>query len=168
MENARVEIPKRKQNFFFVYDRLNNKYNEVKYLSQTELSDGYRQITPKNKIKKLINHFSITLCFLPEYLWCKLKKETKNNEETYKPIKDGITVYSIVETNQDDVMIGLFKELSKVAPDKLVLNCYINELDDTQYNSWLVLRAKNYINYNYKVKPNEITEFNDIPKHYLK
>jgi len=140
---TKVEIPKRKPNHFFVFDKDTNKYNEVKYLSQTELADGFRQVMPdyNSKVKKLMNHFSVTLCFLPEYLWTKLRYV----EDNYKSIKDGSTLYSIVETNQDSTMIKLFSEITKLIPDKLVLEYLVNELDETQHNSWLVMKANNYL-----------------------
>ena len=159
--HSTVEIPKRKQNHFFVFDKINNKYNEVKYLNQHELSEGYRQIIPQTTNKKLINHFSVTLCYLPEYLWSKLRKYTKNGEESYRSIKDGITIYSIVETNQDDIMINLYRELCKSMPDTLVLDYYIKELDDSQYNSWLVLRAKHFIKSGRMYDNNIITSFDN-------
>jgi hypothetical protein len=140
---TKVEIPKRKANHFFVFDNNAGKYNEVKYLSQTELAEGFRQVMPdcNIKVKKLMNHFSVTLCFLPEYLWSKLRYV----EDNYKSIKDGSTLYSIVETNQDSTMIKLYDEITKLIPDKLVLEYLINELDETQHASWLVIRANNYL-----------------------
>ena len=138
-----LEIPKRKGNYFFVYEKQTNTYKDIKYLSQTELAEGFRQVIPNCniKLKKLVNHFSITLCFLPEYLWSKLKYIADN----YKSIKDGSTLYSIVETNQDNIMIQLYTEITKYTPDKLILNYLINELDETQHTSWLVIRSKNYL-----------------------
>ena len=155
-----MEIPKRKTNHFFVYDIKNNKYNDVKYLSQVELAEGYRQIIPRCnfKVKKSINHFSITLCFLPEYLWNKLKYVNGN----YKSIPDGSTLYSIVETNQDNIMIQLYNEIKKLLPDSLILNYLVNELDETQHSSWLVIRSNNYLktNKHYETTPvNKIEEY---------
>ena len=154
---TKVEIPKRKTNHFFVYNNNTNKYNEVKYLSQTELAEGFRQVMPNcsTKVKKLINHFSVTLCFLPEYLWSKLKYI----EDNYKSIKDGSTLYSIVETNQDNIMIKLYSEITKSVPDILVLEYLINELDETQHTSWLVLRANNYLKTNKNYESSPVTEF---------
>jgi hypothetical protein len=151
------DIPKRKPNHFFVYNIKACKYDEIKYISQYDLAEGYRQILPKCnskniKKKKLINHFSITLCFLPEYLW----KELKYDGENYKVIQDGITLYSIVETNQDEIMKNLYNEIIKRFPNKLVINHLINELDESQYSSWLILRSKKYLNTGKKFEPNYI------------
>ncbi len=168
MDTHKVEIPKRKQNYFFVFDKANRKYNEVKYLNQHELAEGYQQIIPHNNNKKLINHFSITLCFLPEHLWSKLKKHTKNGEESYKTIKDGVTLYSIVETNQDHLMLSLYQELNNKNPDLLILDHYIKELDDSQYSSWLVMRARHYIKTGRLFDVNYINDFEEIKINYIK
>jgi hypothetical protein len=154
-EKQTNKYPKRKPNHFLVYDKKNNKYEEMKYISQTDLAEGYRQVLPNSSIKskKLINHFSITLCFLPEYLWGKLKYL----DESYKKIKDGITLYSIVETNQDQIMIALYNELIKTIPDKMIINFLIDELDETQHSSWLVLRGKYYMETGTLFEPNYIT-----------
>lgn len=142
----KVEIPKKKPNHFYIFDKKKGQYNEVKYLTQYELAEGWRQKVPNKSNKKLINHFSVTLAFLPEYFWKRLKKIKIDNNESYKIIVDGITRYTIIETNQDNIMINLFKELSLKYPNIELLNKYINELDTCQYTSWLVLRAKHYIN----------------------
>ena len=160
--NSKVEIPKRKPNYFYVYNKKENKYDDVKYLSQTCLAEGYIQIMPNACIKKLINHFSITLSFLPEHLWCKLKKNTKIEDETYKVIKDGITRYSIVETNQDEIMINLFNELHNRVPSSEKIKYYIDELDETQHNSWLVIRAKYFLKNNHFYKSDPVTSFPEI------
>ena len=137
-----LQIPKRKPNHFIIYDNTLKKYKEIKYITQTELAEGYQQIIPNGIInKKLINHFSITLCFLPEHLWSKLKY----NNDNYKLIKDGISSYSIIETNQDGLMIKLYKEIKKLNPDPLILNYLVNEIDDSQYTSWLLIRTKHYL-----------------------
>ena len=151
---TKVEIPKRKTNHFFVFDKNMNKYNEIKYLSQIELAEGFRQVIPYcSKVTKLMNHFSVTLCFLPEYLWSKLRYV----EDNYKTIKDGSTLYSIVETNQDNNMIKLYSEITKLVPDKLVLYYLINELDDSQHTSWLVIRANNYLKTNKHYESTPVT-----------
>jgi len=67
-------MPKKKLNHFLVYNKSYNEYDEIKYLTQTELSEGWSQIMPNYTNKKLINHFNIILAFLPEYLWLKIKK----------------------------------------------------------------------------------------------
>ena len=152
-ERAKVEIPKRKPNHFFVFNKKQNKYDEVKYISQKDLADGFRQVIPKisvskkkelhnnNKRKHLINHFSVTLCFLPEYLW----KNLYYDGEGYRTIKDGLTLYSIVETNQDDIMKQLFTEISKRNPDRMVVEHLVNELDESQHSSWLVIRSNHWL-----------------------
>jgi hypothetical protein len=154
--NSKQEISKRKPNHFFIFNKPENKLQEVKYLSQKELSEGWRQVMPKMNYKKLLNNFSITLCFLPEYLWSSLYKK-KNNEGDYI-INDGSrTRYTIIETNQDDIMINLFNELKKVHPDNDIITSYINELDESQHNSWLVLRAKTFMKFGYFSKPHYVT-----------
>ena len=148
--------PKRKPNHFFIYNKTENKLEEVKYSSQKDLSEGWRQVMPKMNNKKLLNNFSITLCFLPDYLWSSLYK-FKNNDGDYI-INDGArTRYTIIETNQDDIMINLFNELKKLHPNNETLSSYINELDESQHNSWLVLRAKTFIKHGYFCKPHYIT-----------
>ncbi len=161
METHKIEIPKRKPNHFFVYNTQQNKYDEIKYISQKELADGFRQVIPNirisrkkeltinNKRKHLINHFSVTLCFLPEYLW----KNLMYDGEGYRTIKDGITLYSIVETNQDDIMKQLFIEMSKRFPDKLIVEYLVKELDDSQYSSWLVIRSNHWLKTGRKIDP---------------
>lgn len=152
------QLPKRKPNHFIIYDNTLHQYKEIKYISQNDLAEGYRQVMPSGIInKKLINHFSITLCFLPEYLWSKLKYINDN----YKLIKDGITTYTIIETNQDELMIKLYNELKKRNPDELVLNYLVNELDETQHNSWLVIRAQNYLKTNRHYESSPVSCFYD-------
>jgi hypothetical protein len=145
-----VEIPKKKPNFFYILDKKKNQYNEIKYLSQNELADGWNQLMPHKYNDKLINNFSVTLAFLPEYFWSKLKKIKSGNEESYKVIIDGITKYTIIETNQDTIMIDLFNEIRLNNPNIDLLKKYINELDTSQHSSWLVLRSKYYIIHNKK------------------
>ena len=148
--------PKRKPNHFFIFNKTEQKLEEVKYLSQKELSEGWRQVMPRMHNRKLLNNFSITLCFLPDYLWSSLYK-FKNNEVYYN-INDGArTRYTIIETNQDDIMINLYNELKKVRPDNETLLSYINDLDESQHNSWLVLRAKTFIKHGYFCKPHYVT-----------
>jgi len=147
---SKVEIPKKKPNHFYVFDKKNNKYNEVKYLTQNELAEGWKQVLPNRGNKKLINHFSVTLAFLPEQFWKKLIKIKSNDTELYRVIVNGITRYTIIETNQDEIMINLFNELSFKNPDIKLLNKYVNELDTSQHSCWLVLRANHYINYGVK------------------
>lgn len=167
-ERVRADIPKRKPNHFLVYNKKQNMYDEVKYISQKDLAEGYRQVMPNisiskkkelqnnnNKRKHLINHFSVTLCYLPEYLWQALK----HDGESYNTLKDGNTLYSIVETNQDDIMKNLFSEMSKRFPDKMVVQHLVNELDESQYNSWLVLRSNHWLKTNRKYEP-EYTQLN--------
>ena len=144
---SKIEIPRKKPNHFYVLDRSKGEYVEVKYLSQNELAEGWQQVIPKYSEKKLINHFSVTLAFLPEQFWKKLRKVRTNTEESYKVIIDGITRYTIIETNQDDIMINLFNELSSNCPCVNKLKYYINELDVSQHSSWLVIRARHFINH---------------------
>lgn len=153
--HTKTSQTKRKPNHFYIYNKNTKKYDEVKYLTQKELAEGFRQVLPTGiaKIKKSVNHFSITLCFLPEHLWSRLHYDGEN----YKKIKDNNTIYSIVETNQDDLMVKLFNELNKRHPDSLVVNYLINELDDSQYSSWLVLRAKHYLSNGRLYEPSYVT-----------
>lgn len=141
----KVEIPKKKPNYFNVYNLKDNKYIEVKYLSQQELAEGWEQIIPYSGEKKLINHFSVTLAFLPKKFWNKLKKDNSN---IYNVIKDGVTRYTIIETNQDEIMIKLFNEINKNNFDNNLISQYISELDTSQHSSWLVLRAQHILQYN--------------------
>ena len=154
-----LKIPKRKPNHFIIYNKFENKYQEIKYLSQKELAEGWRHVISKKKNKnnkKMLNNFSITLCFLPEHLWSSLYK-FKNKDDEYI-VNDGRqTRYTIIETNQDNIMINLFNELKKPCPDNETLLSYINELDESLYNSWLLIRAKFYIKHGYIYAPNYIT-----------
>lgn len=153
---TKVEIPKKKPNYFNVYDKKNRKFIEIKYLSQQELAEGWKQKIPSYNEKRLINHFSVTLAFLPEKFWFRLCKEYKGpNEVNFKVIKDGVTRYTIIETNQDDIMMQLFEEIKQFAPNYNLLEQYIEELDVSQHSSWLVLRTRHilkhgvpYFNYN--------------------
>lgn len=143
----KVELQKKKPNYFYFFDKKTHEYNEVKYLTQHELADGWQQVVSPVREKKLVNHFSVTLAFLPEHLWKRLKKVNSGGEMTYKIINNKITRYTIIETNQDETMINLFNELSGVSPNISLLNKHINDLDVSQHSSWLVLRAKHYMNH---------------------
>ena len=144
---SKVEIPNKKLNHFYILDRKKSEYIKVKYLTQQELAEGWRQIVPRTNEKKLVNHFCITLAFLPEQFWKKLIKIKYDINDSYKIIIDGLTRYTIIETNQDDIMIKLFNELSQKYLNILLLNKYINDLDISQHTGWLVLRAKYYISH---------------------
>jgi hypothetical protein len=157
---SKVEFPKKKPNHFYILNRSKNEYNEIKYLTQHELADGWNQVIPKYSEKKQINHFSVTLAFLPPQFWTKLHKVKTIKDTSYKNIIDGLTVYTIIETNQDDIMINLFNQLKRYNPNIELLNKYINDLDISQHTSWLVLRAKNYINHGYKYNQHNIINFN--------
>jgi hypothetical protein len=87
-------------------------------------------------------------------LWSKLRYVNDN----YKSIKDGTTIYSIVETNQDSIMIQLHDEIKKSRPDKMVLDYLIKELDETQYTSWLVIRSNYYLKNNKHYESDPVTE----------
>ena len=143
----KVELPKKKPKHFYLFDKKKYEYNEVPYLTQHELADGWQQIVSYVSEKKLVNHISVTLAFLPEHLWKKLKKVNSVGDITYKVINDQITRYTIIETNQDETMIYLFNELLNKKPNVSLLNKYINDLDVSQHSSWLVLRAKHYMNH---------------------
>lgn len=133
----KYDIPKCKANYFYVFNHNTCKFNEIKYLSQSELADGWEQVYPKNKNRKLINKLNVTLAFLPKKYW------SWNN--LHKIIKDGITHYTLIETNQDDIMKNLFNEIYSHRPNTDLITQYINELDESQHNSWLVLQAKKLI-----------------------
>lgn len=150
------DMPKKKLNHFLVYNKSSNKYDEIKYLTQSELSEGWNQVMPNYTNKKLINHFNIILAFLPEHLWLKIKKTKMNRQIKYKNTK-----YTISETNQDDLMISLYEEISKHNPNKLILKNLIDELDETLYSSWLALRGKYYIENNKKYRTSIVDSFQD-------
>lgn len=160
--SSKMEIPKKKPNYFIVYNKADKQYDEVKFLSQQEIAEGWVQILPQFGDKNLINHFSVTLAFLPEMYWCKIRKYYKNGEEIYKVIKDGVTKYTIIETNQDDIMKKLFNEVHKVYPEHKLLQEYIDELDVSQHTSWLVLRAKHILINNVPYFTNKVEEFDEI------
>ena len=42
-------------------------------------------------------------------------------------------------------------------PNNDMLSSYINELDESQHNSWLVLRAKTFMKHGYFCQPHYIT-----------
>ncbi len=138
---TKAKIPKRKPNYFFIYNKDKNEYNEIKYLTQYEIMEGWTQIIPHTNNNNLINHFSVTLAYLPDNLWPKLVK--KNN--SFDIVKHGLTRYTIAETNQDSIMIDLYNEIHKKIPDRNKLQKLIDELDESQYSSWLVLRSKAFI-----------------------
>lgn len=143
----KIEIPRKKLDFFNCYNKLESKYDEIKFLNQEELSEGWIQIIPSFADKNLIITLNITLAFLPNKYWCKLNKQIINYEETYLEIKHGLIRYKIIETNQDDIMIKLHEELYHTRPYVKILKSCIDELDNSQYSSWLVLRATYYIKY---------------------
>lgn len=144
--SSKLEIPKRKPNHFYVYDKNKNKYNDIKYISQNTMSKGFIQIIPQIGPKKLINHFNITLAFLPPHLWKKIKKNVNmNDDNSYNIIKDGITRYTIAETNQDDLMLTLYTELYAHKPDATLIANLVSEIDDSQHTSWLILRANFFL-----------------------
>ena len=131
----------KKPNYFNTSNNI-----EVKYLTQQEYADGWMQKIPKYSKKKVISHFNLTLAYLPPHLWNKLKKTHKNNEEVYKTIVDGITLYNITETNQDNIMFLLYYEINKINPNINILKTLVDELDNSLYSSWLVIKSKYYIN----------------------
>jgi hypothetical protein len=159
---ARVEIPKKKPNYFNVYDKKDRKFIEIKYLSQQELAEGWEQKIPSYNEKRLINHFSVTLAFLPDKFWSKLRREYKGpGEVNFKIIKDGVTRYTIIETNQDNIMMQLFEEVNKTVPNHNLLNQYIEELDVSQHTSWLVLRARHILKHNVPYFNNSVNNLDD-------
>jgi hypothetical protein len=166
---GKIEIPKKKLNFFNSYDKLENKYNEIKYLNQQELSEGWIQIIPSFGDKKFIINFNITLAFLPSECWCKLKKKIINDEETYIEIKHGLTRYKIIETNQDDIMIKLYEELYNKRPYIKILKSCIDELDNSQYyikygvfyNTHIVDKLKHEIDTEVELEINRIKNETD-------
>jgi hypothetical protein len=151
------DMPKKKLNHFLVYNKSSDKYDEIKYLTQQDLASGWKQVMPKYTSKKLINHFNIILAFLPEHLWLKIKKTKMNRQIKYKNTK-----YTISETNQDELMISLYEEISKQNPNKLILANLIDELDESLYSSWLVLRGKYFIENNKKYETIKVKSFDII------
>jgi hypothetical protein len=131
-------------------------------LTQQEIADGWIQVLPFFADKNLVNHFSVTLAFLPEMYWPKIKKYYKNGEELYKVIKDGLVRYTIIETNQDDIMKELYNEIHKLYPDHKLLQKCIDELDVCQHISWLVLRAKHIIEYGVPYFSNKLESFDEL------
>jgi hypothetical protein len=160
------KIPKKKLNHFILYNKYNKEYEEVKYLTQNDLAEGWQQIIPRSNKKNFINHFSITLAHLPRHLWTKLKKNYKkiDNEFTspFKMIKDGLTRYTIIESNQDYLMLDIYEELEKLYPNIELLQELCEKLDKSQHSSWLVIVAKNYIKHKYIYISEPITELHDF------
>ena len=154
----KLEIPKKKLNFFCIFNKKEKSYSEVKYLNQHELSEGWKQIVPTYTDKRLLNYLNVTLCFLPEHLWSKIRKDSNNSEYTFRKIKEGVSRYTILETNQDTIMEKLYREVNRRNPNKTILNECIDNLDNNQYNSWLVIRARHIINHTVPYFQENITE----------
>lgn len=161
----KIDIPKRKPNHFYVYNKNDKKYIDIKYISQNTIAEGYIQIVPTITPKKLINHFTVTFAFLPDYLWCKIKRI--QGTDKYNIIKNGMTRYSIVETNQDEIMFNLYKEIHKIQPNANLIQNYIDNLDNSQHTSWLVIRGLNFIKTGFLFKPENITSFYKIDTNIL-
>ena len=53
-------------------------------------------------------------------------------------------------------MFHLYNEMLKQVPDKMVIEHLINELDESQYSSWLVIRSNNYLKNGTKYKHNYV------------
>jgi len=138
---------KRKKDHFYVYDRRKNVSTEVNYLSQHELAEGWQQNIPRRYFieKKLVSyhHFSVSLAYLPDHLWPKLRRNRKTNQ--YETIKYGVARYTVTKTEQDDIIIRLYNEIHQYRPDINILQECINLLEQSQPRSWLVVRANNYI-----------------------
>jgi hypothetical protein len=156
---SKVEIPKKKPNHFYVLDKKKREYVEIKYLTQNELAEGWIQVMSQNGNSKLINHFSVTLAFLPEQFWRRLKPIQGGG---YQIIVDGLTRYTIIETNQDESMINLFNEITSKSPNVLILQKLINELDVSQHSSWLVIRSKYFINHGKKFNQHDVVLSNEM------
>lgn len=131
-------------------DTIKNKnklFDNIKFLTQHELSEGWTQ-KKKNINHKFKNNKNITLAYLPEIYWKSLIKTVINNVEQYNIINAGTIYYTIVETNQDVFMELLYEELNEITPNKLLIEHYVNQIDSSLHTSWLILRAKHYIKYN--------------------
>jgi hypothetical protein len=131
-----------------VYENHKIEYNyecDFLPLSQTELSDDWRQKVPKYKKQKTLHHFSVILTELPFYLWKKLKY---NNEDNFYYIKDGIYEYSVVKTEYDDIILELYNQLYYKSYPNLLKDKELYEvLKQNDYKGWLMLKAKKLIFY---------------------
>ena len=58
-------------------------------------------------------------------------------------------------------MINLYNEIKKSYPNNDNLQKLIDELDESIHNSWLVIRAKNYIKYGKIYQVESVTEFQE-------
>lgn len=132
----------------------NNKFRETdetsvvcKPLTQEDYADGWVANLPKPKKSQYpIHHFSISLGLLPPHLWSKVHKQYDQDYNEYYPIiKDNIYHYKITESEYDNTLMDLYRELNRgrfACREKV--RAHLEKLENVK-NSWLVIRARRFL-----------------------
>lgn len=133
---------------FIVYDKFpDNEIVErvVNHISQEEMADGWRMVLPRPSKNRPVHHYSVYLSQLPEHLWRHLKLYTNSEGvEQYRMLRDKIYHYSVKRTPDDDLLLDLYREVTKRSLNVVHIRELLNTIDLQNYKhgGWLMIRAK--------------------------
>lgn len=118
-----------------------------KPLTQEDYANGWQAVLPHSSKgnKQPIHHWSVTLAQLPPHLWNSYRVSYDEDGNEFHPvIRDGIYHYTVTDTEHDETLLELRKELQRgyyARHDKV--KEYVKKLDGV--NGWLVIRAKKFL-----------------------
>ena len=134
------------------YSELSNNcegFSEIvcKPLSQEDYANSWQVVLPRPSkyYKQPIHHWSVTLAQLPPHLWSKYKEVVDEDGRKFYPIiRDNIYHYTVTKTEHDETLRALREELQcGYKANKNIVHKYVKELYGL--NSWLVVRALNFL-----------------------
>ena len=115
-------------------------------LTQSDYAEGWVPVLPQKRTNSTIYNWNVNFAQLPEYLWsrCHLKYNSEG-KPYYIKVKDGIYMYTIIQTEYDELFFALQKEMSKPVSDLLVVSNLYSQLH-SHTSGWLLIRAKRMLN----------------------
>lgn len=115
---------------------------KVKFLTENDKADGWNIIPSKKDYFFL----ETKLCYLPSYLWKRIKSHNYDNKEVGYTVKDNKTYYFVYKTDMDEQLKEIYEILAnypRLQLDKL--RNLVEEVlkhDSTFSDSWLLIKSK--------------------------
>ena len=117
---------------------------KAKFLSENEKADGWQQ--KFSRTKKFSNFFQTNLHFLPEHLWSTLTPFYSDTVLVGYKTQDSNVYYFVHNADTDTTSWDLFNAIkNRYNLDQDRVKELLNYFDEKGIESWLTIRAKEYI-----------------------